>query len=165
MRVYLPCTLSLLASASRHGGVGPAPLAAHAVTPALREWYAHGDAEELEFSALLHAAEDSLRLLAGDPAAARRRVVLAADVPDADVRADSGEVPSAVRLAGEVPLARVVSVHVDEADAADDVAAAVGALSAADAGDEDARFTVDSAEGHDLLWYDVSEVDDLVGEP
>ena len=164
MRVYVPCTLALLASASRRGGVGPAPLAAHAVTPALRESYAQGDAEELEFSAQLHAAEDSLRLLADDPAAARRRVVLAADVPDAEVRADSRDVPSAVRLAREVPLARVVSVHVDEEGAVADVAAAVGALPAADAGDDDARFTVDSAEGHDLLWYDVSELADLVGE-
>jgi hypothetical protein len=44
----------------------------------------------------------------------------------------------------------------------DDVAAAVAALPAAQAGDEDAQFTVDGADGHELAWYDVSELDDVL---
>ena len=36
--------------------------------------------------------------------------------------------------------------------------AAAGALAAADAGDEDARFIVDGAEGHELGWYATQEL-------
>jgi hypothetical protein len=43
-----------------------------------------------------------------------------------------------------------------------DVAAAATALAAAQAGDEDAQFTVDGADGHELAWYDVSELDDVL---
>jgi hypothetical protein len=46
--------------------------------------------------------------------------------------------------------------------AADDVAAAVRAIPAADAGEEDAQLVVEDAEGHELLWYDVTELDDLL---
>jgi len=56
----------------------------------------------------------------------------------------------------------VASVHVDEEQAQDVVAAAVAALPAADAGDDDARFALDEAEATELLWYDVSEIPDLV---
>ena len=38
--------------------------------------------------------------------------------------------------------------------------AAAAAISAADAGDEDAEFTVDGAEGHELAWYATQELDD-----
>jgi hypothetical protein len=34
----------------------------------------------------------------------------------------------------------------------------VAALDAADGGDDDARFTVDSAEGHELQWYATQEL-------
>ena len=66
---------------------GRAARSAHgfAVTPQLRQFYAVSDAdadiEELEYAALLAAARASLRLLDVDPTAARRRVVVAADVP------------------------------------------------------------------------------------
>ncbi len=82
MRVYLPSTLPLLAAAVAAGEIGPPPLAACAVTPALREWYVEGDAEELEYVALTAAAAGSLRLLAYDESAPRRRVVVAVDVAD-----------------------------------------------------------------------------------
>ena len=36
--------------------------------------------------------------------------------------------------------------------------AAVDALPAADAGDEDAKFAVDGAEGHELGWYATQEL-------
>ena len=36
--------------------------------------------------------------------------------------------------------------------------AAAGALPAADAGDEDAKFAVDGAEGHELGWYATQEL-------
>ena len=81
MRVFLPSTLPAVAQALQAGQVGPGPLPGFAVTPALREAYASGDIEELEYAALTEAARASLRLLASDPAAPSRRVVLAADIP------------------------------------------------------------------------------------
>ena len=60
-----------------------------AVTPALREAYASGDAEELEYAAMTEAARASLRLLAADPAAPPRRVVLAAEMPAEQVKLGS----------------------------------------------------------------------------
>jgi hypothetical protein len=47
---------------------------------------------------------------------------------------------------------------VDAPDADADVRSAVEALPAADAGDDDARFTVDGAEGYELGWYASQEL-------
>jgi hypothetical protein len=164
MRVYLPATLPGLAGLLRKTEIGPAPLRAFAVTPALREWYASGDLEELEYVAMTHAARASLRLLEADPEAPRRRVVLAADMPDEQVGTSAGfDEPTLVEVLAPVPLARVVSGHVDDLLAVADIEKAVAALPAADSGDEDARFVVDGAEGHDLLWYASQELPYLAG--
>ncbi|MFJ8191260.1 DUF6912 family protein [Streptomyces sp. NPDC096094] len=167
MRVYVPLTLSGLAEAHSTGELGTGPLVAYAVTPALREWYHSDDIEELEYAALNRAALASLRLLAADPGATRRRVVVAADVSDGAVSAapERGPDPAGlgeVRLAGPLRLAKVASVHVDSADAEADVTAAAEALAAADGGDDGARFVVDGAEDHELLWYATQEIPNLV---
>lgn len=164
MRVYVPATLPMLVRAAGAGRLPSAPTG-HAVTPALREWYVQGDSEELEYAALMEAAEASLQLLAADPSAAPRRVVVAADVEVALATPGDDGPRSQVLLPGPVELRHVVSLHVDEEAAGQDVAAAAAALQAAEAGDDDARFAVDSASGHDLLWYDVSELDRLVTGP
>jgi hypothetical protein len=168
MRVYLPSTLPRVVRALTSGEVGPAPIDGYAVTPALREWYANGGTEELEYAAMMAAARASLRLLVAelesDPSAQPRRVVLAAEVPDDTVAKEPGDRSLAgndralVRLAAPVPLSKVVSAHIDGPEAVDDVRTAVAALAAADAGDEDARFTVDGAEGHELMWYATQEL-------
>lgn len=163
MRVYIPTTLSGLATAHEAGVLGPAPLDAYAVTPGLREWYLSDDIEELEYVALVRAAQASLRHLAADPKAPRRRVVVAVDVPDsaAAFDPDRGLDPSmlgAVTLAKEIPLGEAAAVHMDSADAEADIAAAADVVGAADAGDDDARFTVDGAEDHELLWYATQEI-------
>ncbi|MDT7842763.1 DUF6912 family protein [Streptomyces justiciae] len=168
MRVYVPLTLSGLAEAYKTGELGPDPLVAYAVTPALREWYLSDDIEELEYAALNRAALASLRLLAADAGAVRRRVVVAVDVPDGAAVADPdrGLDPAAlgeVRVAGGVALAKAAAVHVDADDAEADVAAGAEALAAADAGDDDAQFVVDGTEDHDLLWYATQEIPHLVG--
>jgi hypothetical protein len=164
MRVYLPATLRVLDQAVRAAEIGPAPLQGFAVTPDLREWYASGDQDELEYVALMHAARASLRLLAADATAPRRRVVIAADVPDDHVRHDSGfEEPTVVEVTAPVPLERVVAGHIDDPVAMVDVAAAVNALAAADAGDQDAQFVVDGAEGHELQWFATQEFPYLEG--
>jgi uncharacterized protein DUF6912 len=164
MRVYLPSTLSALTAAMRVSAVCSPPACAFAVTPAFREWYASGDMEELEYAAMVAAARASLRLLAADPQAPQRRVVLAAEVPSEAVESASAD-PSraAVLIKTVVPLSKVVSAHIDDPVAVADVAAAVAALPAADDGDDDARFTVDGAEGHELLWYAASELPYLLG--
>ena len=159
MRVYLPTTLTALACLLRAGEIGPAPVRGYAVTPALREWYASGDLEELEYVAMAHAARASLRLLADDSLAPRRRVVLAADVPDGQVSHNGGfDEPTLVEVGAPVTMDQVMSGHVDDQLAVDDIAEAAAALPAADKGDDDAQFAVDGAEGHELLWYASQEL-------
>ena len=159
MRVYLPSTMPGLADVLGKGEAGPAPLRAFAVTPALREAYASGDDEELEYVAMLAAAKQSLRLLAADPAAPRRRVVLAADVPDGQVSWHAyDDEPAAVLVAAVVAVAAIAAGHVDELAAVADVGTAADAITAADAGDDDASFAVDSAEAHELAWYATQEL-------
>ena len=160
MRVYLPSTLPALADVLREGTVGPGPVHGFAVTPALREAYASGDEEELEYIAMLAAARESLRLLRAAPKAPRRRVVLAADAEATWIAYDDD--PAAVVISGPIPLAALASGHVDDEDAEADVAAAVDAVAAADAGDEDAEFTVDGAEGHELAWYATQELKTII---
>src|SRR5437660_7390479 len=143
MRVFLPSTLPALAEALRAGQVGssagsalsespdPGQQPGYAVTPTLREAYASGDEEELEYAALTAAARASLRLLAGDPAAPPRRVVLAAEIPAEQVKLDARDhEPGRVLIAVAVPVAWLVSAHADDTDAGPDVRAAADALPA-----------------------------------
>ncbi|WP_406037661.1 hypothetical protein OG799_23560 [Micromonospora sp. NBC_00898] len=160
VRVYVPATVPML---SRLREQGLADGEAHAVTPLLREWYAEGDEEELEYVAFTRAAQDALRLLRADPAAPRRRVVVSVDVPASAVGRVDGELGSSlVRLAGPLPVSVVAAIHVDGAEAVEDVAAAAEVVAEAQAGDPDAQFTVDGAEDHELEWYDVTELDLLL---
>ncbi|MDP9497458.1 MAG: hypothetical protein M3P46_07320, partial [Actinomycetota bacterium] len=124
MRVYLPSTLPALRRLLDTGALGDPPLPAYAVTPALREWYLEADGEELEYAALTLAARASVRLLDADPDAPRRRVVVAAEVPDGEVTPVPQVDRAAVRVRSAVPLARTRSVHVDDPATVPDVAAA-----------------------------------------
>jgi hypothetical protein len=162
IRVYLPATMPQLA-ALRERGELPAPDEVHAVTPTLREWYAEGDEEELEYVAFTRAAQGALRLLRHDPKAPRRRVVVSADVPAGSLPGAGQDLGSSlVAVATAVPLQAVAAIHVDGESAQDDVAAAADVVDEAAAGDPDAQFTVDGAEDHELEWYDPSELDRLV---
>jgi hypothetical protein len=163
MRVYLPLTLPALAKLLSDAQTA-APARGYAVTPALREWYSSGDEEELEYVAMTQAARASLRLLQADPGASGRRVVLAVEVPAEHVSGVAGfDEPALVEVGMPVGLADLVSGHIDDPRAEADVRAAVAALTAADGGDEDARFTVDGAEGHELLWYATQELWHVTG--
>jgi hypothetical protein len=159
-RVYVPATLTMLRPLGERQPLAagtPLGLTAHAVTPLLREWYAEGDEEELEYVAFTRAAQGALQLLHADPAVPRRRVVISADVPAARLAAGPSELGSSlVRLAGPLDFATIAAIHVDGAGAESDIAAAAQVVEAALAGDPDAQFTVDGAEDHELLWYDVS---------
>jgi hypothetical protein len=165
MRVYLASTLPLLARAKAARALTDSAATAYAVTPTLREWYAEGDLEELEYAAMAAAARASLALLGDDPVAARRRVVLAADVPEGWVRQapDAGwEERAQVAVAEAVPWSALASIHVDAYEAEPAVEVAALAVRAAAQGDPDAQFVVDGAEDESLLWYAVQEADDLL---
>ncbi|WP_433051784.1 DUF6912 family protein [Dactylosporangium sp. CS-033363] len=162
-RVYLPATLAQLA-VLRESGELPPPTEAHAVTPSLREWYAEGDEEELEYVAFTRAAQSALRLLRHDAKAPRRRVVISADLPAVHVKMDGLELGSSlVDISGRIALRTVAAIHVDGQAAEADIAAAADVVEEAEAGDPDAQFTVDGAEDHELEWYDPTELDTLVG--
>jgi hypothetical protein len=158
VRVYLPATTTTLGRLLDSGVVGPAPLTAFAVTPGLREWYVDDDPEELEYAALTEAARASLRLIDADDAAARRRVVVAADAPDGSVTVRDERDRGVVELAEPVPLAAIASVHVDDSDAEPTVTAAAGAIIAADLGDPSSLELVEDAEGYELSWYATQEL-------
>jgi len=164
VRVYLPSTLPALRELLDTGELGGPPLPAFAVTGALREWYAEGDDEELEYAAMTLAARASVRLLDRalllDPATPPRRVVVVAEVTDAEPAPDVDR--AAVRVLSPVPLRLVQSVHVDDEAAQDDVRAAAEQLVEADLGSEDAAFVVEQAEGHELQWYATQEIGPLL---
>ena len=129
-RVYLALAPEHLAALARGGSVGPAPVAAHAVTPALGKPGLVTDEEELEHAAWLAAVDEAAEHSDGG---IRRRVVAAADVDAATVAHRTTPVaPSQVELLAPVDLRRIVSFHVDEEPGATDPT--------------------------DLLWYDVTEL-------
>ncbi|HEY3438304.1 MAG TPA: hypothetical protein VGK35_11525 [Actinotalea sp.] len=152
MRIYLPSTLAELGV---KGGLSPR--AVHAVTPALRAALPDEDEEGLEYAAQLLAADDSLDRLDGTAPTGRRRVVVAADVPEAVVDSvdEAGDLaPSTVVLTTSVGWDSVACAHVDEPAAEADVVAAL-------AGDEAA---LERLAERDLLWYDASELERLAAK-
>ncbi len=166
VRAYVPTTLRQLREARERGRFGPAPLAAHAVTPAL---VALADdetggspqvgGEELEWTASVAASLDSLRLLVAEPeegGGVPRRVVAAVDVPAVEPAPADG--PSAVRL-HEVPLRRLAALLVDTPDAAPRVRAARDALAG---GAPDDHPAVDRCLDEELGWWAASELDALL---
>jgi hypothetical protein len=146
VRIYLPSTLPELTV-----GTGLTARLVHAVTPGLRDALPDEDEEGLEYAAQLLAADDSLERLGADRRVLRR-VVVAADVPEAVVDAvDDAHAPSVVRLTTGVAWSDVACAHVDETTAERDVVAALE-------GDDAA---VERLANRDLLWFDVSELPGL----
>lgn len=96
MRVYVSATLVDLRALATGEAVS-APVA-YAATRSLAAEYPEADEEELEFAAMMAAAEDC----SGDTA-----IVIAADV-----EATEGSTPGVVEAVGDVVLDRVASFHV-----------------------------------------------------
>lgn len=161
MRVYVPSTTSEL-TRLRDAESLHRPLPATAVTDELREFYIGSDLDEVEYAALLEAARLSLRMVDADSNAARRRVVIAADVPEAAVEPDPSATRAGVRLRLDLTLSAVVSVHVDGADAEPAVAAAAAVIIEAYLGSADAKFIVNGAEAYELGWYATQELGTLL---
>lgn len=182
MRIYVPATLDELDAITHTSGAARwtvAPRRVHAVTKDLEAGLPDEDAEGLEYIALLNAADDSLALIAGRPDAAHQRVVITVEVPDEAVgpvagttasgsQDDDEPVASEIEVISTVENVAIVCVHVDELEAAGDIA---DVLAAADE-ESDAEATTDvGAESEtaldealervtdrDLLWYDWSEI-------
>ncbi|HHW82893.1 MAG TPA: hypothetical protein GX743_03580 [Actinomycetales bacterium] len=148
MRIYLPATLEDLSADTLVAA------RVHAVTAQLRRELPDDDEEMLELVAFLAAADDSVRLIA-ERGASPRRLVISADVLDGSVGpAPSEDIETALIPGGPVPWELVVAVHVDDAEASEEVSAAA-------AGDEGA---FDALGERELLWYDASELEELRAE-
>jgi len=160
VRIYVPATVAGLRRLLDTEQLQPLSGTAFALTPRLRESYAAGDDEELEYVAMSEAARASLRLLASeladDPDAPPRRAVVSADVEDVTLRPDLDD--AVVRVGGAIPMARLAAVHLDLVEAADAVRAAAAVVDAADLGDPDAEFVLGDVEDHELAWYGVQEL-------
>ena len=103
VRVYIPLDRAGLEGLARAGVIPPGR--AYAVTSALRESYGSDDIEELEYAAMMAAAESS-----ADPHG--RRIVVAADIETVN-DADESDV-GVVVLEDAVPLSAVASIHVGD---------------------------------------------------
>lgn len=163
MRVYLPSTITQLRAASARGSVGAT--VGFGVTASLQGEYPAAGQDELEYLAMTDAARASLRLLAaedGDGPGAGIRVVIAADI-DAVIEYPQGD-RAAVRVDAEIPWQQVAAVHLDGADAADAVRAAVTVVDEADLDDPGAEFVVGEAESYELAWYAPDEIRFLLDE-
>jgi uncharacterized protein DUF6912 len=161
VRVYIPATVLMLRTLNAAGELSAVNQTAFALTPMLRESYASGTAEELEYAAMLEAARASLRLLQAeleeDPELILpRRAVISADVDGATLRPDLDY--AVVKLTGPIQLKQVAAIHLDSSDAEDAVRAAAAVVDAADLGDGDAEFTLGGAEDHELMWYSPEEL-------
>lgn len=184
MRIYVPATLDELDAVTHTSGAARwtvAPRRVHAVTKGLEAGLPDEDAEGLEYIAALNAADDSLALIAGRPDAAHQRVVITVEVPDEAVGPVQGSVSgdpdddeavaSEVDVVTTVENVAIVCVHVDELEAAGDIADVLAAAdeesdaeSIADVGAE-SEAALDAAlqrvTDRDLLWYDWSEIKNI----
>ena len=140
VRVYVPLGRSGLEELASDGSLAASagtPRVAYAVTPGLEQSAPGLDVEDLEYAAFSDAVEAAAALRS---AATDRRVVASADADPGWVAPRDGRPVSRVVLTAPVPLSRVASFHID-----DEVTAGV---------DEEAD---------ELLWYDVTELDDVRG--
>lgn len=139
------------------------------LTQAVRDFYTSGDDEELEYTAFLDAARASLRLLATEDASGakeafpNRRVVLAADIPDANLTADPTGGESVLRVApAQLELTQLRAIHTDDEDAEAATKRAKECIDDADLGDEDAELALGDCEDNLMSWYDSKELGVLV---
>ena len=143
MRVFVPGSVDEI----KHYSSGQwEPDRGYAVTERLMEISAYDDPDELAEQARDAAAEDSIVVLGS-----RLRLVVAIDVSRADAVPVPDVHPAAVTVSGRVMPDSIACFFLDEPDAEADARAAAG-------GDDEA---LERLEERDLLWYDVSELDQL----
>ena len=165
MRVYLPATFNMLVELNENSEFLARSGWGFASTQARNEFYTEGDEEEIAYSAFLEASMASLRLLAiGDePHFPRRRVVISADIDDAQITPMPDMGDPVVKLdPARVSLDDVVCVHVDVEESEAATAKAIEVIDTADLGDQDAELAVGDALDNFMAYYDVSELPFLV---
>jgi hypothetical protein len=134
MRIYIPSTPEDLAALVRNGSTSAT--GGFAVTSGFRSLHPDiSDDEELEFHAMVAAAAASRAH--GSP----RRVVLAADIPDANVATD-GTDDGRVSFPAGITRSLIASAHID----------AAGGLSS------------DTDDASELLWFANQEFETLLQE-
>ncbi len=158
VRIYVPLTIAGLRELHEQSRLAPAPIRAHAVTDACRDLI-QGDEEECEYTALMAAALDSIRLVAKADGPARR-VVVAAEVDPSVVRPHGSE-PTGVEVLAEISIRQCASVHVDDDAAASDIAQVRDAM-AASANAQPSHDDVDLLSDYELLWFATQEIADLL---
>lgn len=131
-RIYVPVDAASVRRLTADRVLAGSTVEAFAVTERLERMLPSGDEEEWEYAALTEAFEAADEHRTGRA----RRVVLSADADPSWVTSRVGTHLCAVQLSQPLPLSRVVSFHVDES-----------------AGDEGMD---------DLLWYDVTELDEVL---
>lgn len=160
MRIYIPATSDDIACDVI------SERTVHAVTPQLvaatdvSDVHASEQRDVLEAIAMNSAADDSLRRLMSYSQDAShsvqpRRVVIVADAPDNFLEActDSEQLPSALTLSRPLSWKHVESIHIDDDEALDDIGTAI-----VEGGEAAFALSYD----HELMWYDVTERDDLI---
>ena len=145
-RIYVPADTAMLAHLAETGEVRPVSTV-HTVTAWLHGEAPGANVEDLEYTAFADAAMASVALLAGQ---VPRRVVISADVPDGLVieRAEGTEAD----FDGSVKLKRLAAIHMDDAAAAEEIAAEL----ASDSPD------LAVIEANVLDWYAPTELQDLL---
>ena len=133
-RVYLPASLDSLAGYVADGGIGPAPVHAHAVTGWLRASWPEAGEEEWEYAALMAAADDAAVALTDEET--QRRVVLVAEVDAVTEDEESTE----VTVDSAISMRLVQALHVDTTDIDLSMPETLG----------------------DLGWFGVQEIPDLL---
>ncbi|QWC84068.1 hypothetical protein KLP28_10650 [Nocardioidaceae bacterium] len=151
-RLYVPATRALLRAARNTGDLEV--ISAHAVTSALAAAMPGADEEELAWAALTTAAQASLEL--SDDGA--RRLVLVVDARGATDAGDPDD-PTLVRLEFPPAWKRAAAIHADLPDAAPAVRAARQAYAT---GSPDADRLAEACLDHELGWFGVQELDDLL---
>ena len=112
---------------------------------------------------MLEAARASLRLIDADPSAARRRVVVALDAPDADVEIRDDLDRGVVRLGAPVPFGRGRVRPSGRGEAPSRPWRPPPRRSSKPtSASTQAQDTVDDAEGFELSWYATQELDRLL---
>lgn len=165
MRVFIPATVSMVRAALSADHVTVLSGVGFAVTEPLKLEYPDWSEEDLEYLAMQDAARASLRLLAGSGSdEPSLRVVIAVEVDGGAVTPRPEADRAVVAVRGPVAWFQVAAVHVDGADAAEAVRAAVDVVDAADLGEHDAEFVLGSAEDFELAWYAPGEISYLVQE-
>ena len=133
-RIYVPLNATGVRRLAADREIGGDVVRAFAVTDRVERSLPAGDEEEWEYAALTEAVEAATLTL---PSISEKRVVAAADVDPSWISGNgAGSSLAAVEVSRPVPLARVVSFHVDETAGDDGMA--------------------------DLLWYDATELNEVL---